>query len=85
MSEPVTVTVYRRDHCALCEEAIETITAVAGDADIDIAIEQIDVDSDPTLRERYGDRVPVVAVDGTEQCSIRVDPTILVSALRDAV
>jgi hypothetical protein len=26
----------------------------------------IDVDSDPTLRDRYGERVPVVLRDGSE-------------------
>ena len=85
MSDPVPVTIYRRHPCELCEDALETIESVAEAADVEVAIEQIDVDSDADLRERYGDSVPVVFVDGEKQFSIRVDPTILVGVLRDAV
>lgn len=84
MSDPVPITVYRRERCELCEKAVETIESVAGDAGVSVAIEEVDVDGDPELRERYGERVPVVAVDGAERFQFRVDPTVLVSVLRDA-
>lgn len=84
MTEPVPVTVYRREQCALCEEAIDTVESVADEAGIDVEVDECDVDADPDLRERYGERVPVVFVDGAREFEIRVDPTILVSVLRDA-
>lgn len=84
MSDPVPVTVYRREHCTLCEEAIETIESISGEAGIEVAIEEVDVDSDPDLRETHGDSVPVVYVDGRKQFQFRVDPTIFLSVLRDA-
>lgn len=66
------VVVYTREDCHLCERARETVASVAGDR-ADVTVESVDVDEDPDLRERYGDRVPVVAVDGEDAFEIRVD------------
>lgn len=85
MSEPVPITVYRRQPCELCEEALATIESVADAAEIPVAIETVDVDGDPDLQERYGDSVPVVFVDGDKQFELSVDETVLVGVLRDAV
>jgi len=84
MTEPVSITIYRRHPCELCEDAQETIESVADAAGIPIEIEEIDVDSDGELRERYGEKVPVVYVDGEKQFEVFVDETVLVGALRDA-
>lgn len=84
MSESVPVTVYRRQQCDLCEQAIDTIESIAAETGVAVDIETVDVDSDPDLAERYGEHVPVVFVDGTKQFAVRVDPTVLVSVLRDA-
>ncbi|EMA33499.1 glutaredoxin family protein [Haloarcula japonica] len=61
----VPVTVYTREDCHLCEEAIETIERVADDEGVAIALDLVDVDEDPDLREEYGERVPYVFVDGS--------------------
>jgi glutaredoxin len=66
------VVVYTRADCHLCERARETVASVAGDR-ADVVVETVDVDADPDLRERYGDRVPVVAVDGEDAFEVRVD------------
>ena len=43
-----------------------------------IAFEHIDVDSDPALAERYGERVPVLTdAAGSELCHGRLDPAVL--------
>jgi Glutaredoxin-like domain (DUF836). len=57
------VVVYGRENCHLCEQARETVDAVAGDR-TDVVVETVDVDTDPVLRDAYGDRVPVVVVNG---------------------
>ena len=41
----------------------------------------VDVDADPALVDRYGVRVPVVAVDGVEVAEAVVDPATLADAL----
>ena len=72
MSE-VSVTVYTREDCHLCEEAIDTIERVADEADVDVAMELVDVDTDEQLREEYGERVPYVLLDGSPAFKYRVD------------
>jgi len=84
MSDTVAVTVYRREQCELCEEAVEIIESTAADAGVTIDLDEVDVDEDPDRRERYGERVPVVAIDGTERFDFRVDPTLLLGYLREA-
>jgi glutaredoxin len=66
------VVVYAREDCHLCARAHETVERVAGDR-ADVAVETVDVDEDPDLRATYGDRVPVVAVDGADAFEVRVD------------
>lgn len=68
-----TVTIYSREECHLCEEAIATIETVAGSIQRSVDIEVVDVDDDESLREEYGDRVPYVFVDGRPAFKYRVD------------
>lgn len=68
-----TVTVYSRENCHLCDEAMETIRAVAEDLSVTVDIEVVDVDEDPALREEYGERVPYVFVDDQPKFKYRVD------------
>lgn len=72
------VTVYTRVGCKLCEQAERVVAAHAGEA----AIEMVDVDTDPELQDRYGVRVPVVAIDGVERFELQVDDDELIAALR---
>lgn len=72
------VTVYTRAGCKLCEQAEALVAAHAGEA----TVELVDVDADPELADRYGVRVPVVAIDGVERFELQVDEAELVAALR---
>ena len=74
MSDPVPVTVYTRENCHLCDDAVDTLTRIAESEGVEIEIEEVDVDEDPELREEYGERVPYVLVDGTPKFKYRVDP-----------
>ena len=60
-----------RAGCHLCETAAETLARVAGEAGL--VPETVDVDSDPGLQAEYGDRVPVVLLDGREHSYFTVD------------
>jgi hypothetical protein len=43
-----------------------------------VAFEEIDVDSDPALEERFGEIVPVLTdPHGNELCHYRLDPEVL--------
>jgi glutaredoxin len=60
-----------RDGCHLCVVAAETLQRIAGEAGL-VAAER-DVDTDPDLQAEYGDRVPVVLLDGREHSYFTVD------------
>jgi glutaredoxin len=60
-----------RSGCHLCEVAAETLTRIGGEAGL--TPELVDVDTDDELRAEYGDRVPVVLLDGREHSYFTVD------------
>lgn len=62
------VVVYTRAGCGLCRRAEELVAREARRAEV----RHVDVDTDPALAERYGVRVPVVVVDGTEVAELEV-------------
>jgi len=72
-AEPAQVVVYTRENCHLCDDAIETIERVADSVSRPVDVETVDVDADPDLRDRYGERVPYVTVDGRPAFKYRVD------------
>ncbi len=65
------VTFYTRAGCHLCETAAETLTRIGGEAGLVPVL--VDVDTDPELQAEYGDRVPVVLLDGREHSYFTVD------------
>lgn len=60
---------YTREKCSLCEKAKAEILAAIRE----IEIEEIDVDSDPTLRSLYGEEVPVGFVGEEKAFKYHVD------------
>ncbi len=73
------VTLYGRAACHLCDEARVIIEAVC--AEMGESFTEVDIDTDPALRERFSDEVPVTFVDGAQHDFWRVDPRRLRSAL----
>jgi hypothetical protein len=76
----VSVVLYSRPGCGLCDEAREVI--VAERARTPFCLEEVDVSTDDTLELGYGIRIPVVLVDGQELFEIRVDPRAFADAVR---
>lgn len=73
------VTVYTREGCHLCEEAVGVIKAVC--EEVGEAWEEIDVEEAVGLPAHYDDEVPVTLVDGRQHDFWRVDPARLKQAL----
>ena len=71
----MTVTLYTRTGCHLCEEAERVLRAEQ--AATPFRLELVDIDHDPELVRRYGVRVPVVAVDGEELFEYEVPVDLL--------
>jgi hypothetical protein len=59
---PIMVHIYSRAGCHLCEKAHTQI--ISFQHKYPLVIQQTDVDTDPELAARFGDCVPVVAVNG---------------------
>ncbi|MGH3587517.1 MAG: glutaredoxin family protein [Pseudonocardia sp.] len=73
------VTLYTRVDCGLCATAQEDVARIC--ADLGVGWAAVDVDGDPELRAEYGDRVPVIEVDGREHGFWRVEEARLRAAL----
>ena len=78
MSEP-RVTFYTRRGCHLCDEARQVVARVC--AELDETFAEVDIDTDPELRERFTEEVPVTFVDGRQHDFWRVDEARLRTAL----
>jgi glutaredoxin len=65
------VVVYTRAGCGLCATAEEQAARIC--AELGHACTAVDVDGDPALRAEYGDRVPVIEIDGREHGHFRIE------------
>ncbi|PRY52120.1 glutaredoxin [Geodermatophilus tzadiensis] len=68
---PPRLELLTREGCHLCVAAAETVARIAAEAGV--ASREVDVDTDPDLRAEYGDRVPVVLLNGREHSYFTVD------------
>jgi Glutaredoxin-like domain (DUF836) len=69
------VTLYGKAGCCLCDEArieVESVRARLG-----FELREVDVSLDPVLNARYGERIPVVEVDGEEAFELHVSASEL--------
>lgn len=55
---------YSTDHCALCEEALDLLFSMPELRGL--ALRVVDVAEDDALLRRYGERIPVLRMDGRE-------------------
>ena len=70
-----TVTLYGKPGCHLCDEARAAVQEVRAEREFDV--EEVDVSVDAALNRRYGERIPVVILDGEELFEYFVDPVVL--------
>ncbi|MFQ6326422.1 MULTISPECIES: glutaredoxin family protein [unclassified Nocardia] len=84
MTNPThSVTLLTRSGCALCVTALEQLRVICADFGIEPATVDVDAAAvtDPGLRAEYGDRLPVVLLDGREHSYFDVDEPRLRSDL----
>ena len=68
----ITLTVYYRPGCHLCDEMKAIAQRVARAAPRPITIREVDISTDPVLEARYGLEIPVLLVDGRKAAKYRV-------------
>jgi hypothetical protein len=80
---PLRLTLLVRAYCHLCEDMRRALAPLARRARA--AIVEIDVDADPALEARYGERVPVLLLGppdgGEELCHYHLDTARVQAAL----
>jgi glutaredoxin len=64
MPAKFSVVIYNRPGCHLCDEA-KQIIAAAGHVD-EYTLDEINIESDPELVNRYQHDIPVITIDGIE-------------------
>ena len=70
------VELLTRAGCGLCDRAKDRLAAMAAELDFGFAATDVDAAADagdPALRAEYGDRLPVVLLDGREHSYWEID------------
>ena len=70
-----TLTLYGKPGCHLCHDAREAVKRVL--LERDVGLEEVDVSRDPVLFRRYGERIPVLELDGEVLFEFFVDEAAL--------
>ncbi len=70
-----TLTLYGKPGCHLCDDARAAVERVTGRRGV--PVEEVDVSRDPTLYARYGQRIPVLEIDGETVFEFFVDEIVL--------
>lgn len=70
------VELLTRDGCTICERIHARLTVLAGELGFDLSTTDVDAaaaDGNPALRAEFGDRLPVVLLDGREHSYWELD------------
>jgi glutaredoxin len=67
MPDQPRVTLYSRADCHLCEDAAATLRR------LEVDFVEVDISADRDLEAEYGDRIPVIMLDGEEHGYWRVE------------
>ena len=67
------LTIYSKPGCHLCDDMKSLVPrVVAQHPNEPIAVDEIDISSDPDLLDRYGLEIPVLLIDGKKTAKYRV-------------
>jgi glutathione S-transferase len=73
------LTLYGKPGCHLCQEARATVLAAGAGRHVELI--EVDVTLDPALHRRFGERIPVLELDGEELFELFVDERVLAERL----
>lgn len=76
-----TLTLYHREGCHLCDEMLLALEHTQ--TELDFEIDRVDIDANPSLRRRFNEKVPVLALGEDIICCHRLDELALRQALSD--
>jgi hypothetical protein len=70
MPEEISVTIYSRPGCHLCDDMKAAVARVA--RWLPLRLEEIDISTDPALEASYGSDIPVLMIGGRKAAKYRV-------------
>jgi hypothetical protein len=73
------VTLYGKPGCHLCDDARAVVERVRAQRPFEL--HEVDVTLDPALHREYGERIPVLALDGEELFEFHVEEAVLLKRL----
>jgi glutaredoxin len=73
------VTLYGKPGCHLCDDARAIVQRVRAQRPFEL--HEVDVSLDPGLHREYGERIPVLALDGVELFEFHVEEAVLLQQL----
>jgi glutaredoxin len=73
------VTLYGKPGCHLCDDARAVVERVREQHPFELR--EVDVTLDPGLHREYGERIPVLALDGEELFEFHVEEAVLLERL----
>ncbi len=65
------LTLYGKPGCHLCDDARAVVLTARAGREVELV--EVDVTLDPGLHRRYGERIPVLELDGEELFELFVD------------
>jgi hypothetical protein len=66
----ISVVIYSRAGCHLCDDMKDIVRRVS--ESVPLSVQEVDVDSDPVLAERFGSEVPVLMIEGKKAAKYRI-------------
>ncbi len=78
----IQLTLYSRRGCPLCDDMMIDLEMAARGRDLEFTV--VDIDTDPELVTRFGDRVPVLSHGDDELCFGHLDVAALNLRLKNA-
>ena len=64
MPATIVIEILTKQHCSLCDETKKVVTKVLPDYPARLVM--TDIESDPSLYEKFKERIPVVRINGEE-------------------
>jgi glutaredoxin len=68
----IALTIYSRPGCHLCDDMKAIVEGVVRASAMDVAVNEIDITTDPELEAAYGLEIPVLMIDGRKAAKFRV-------------
>ena len=76
----VRVTLYTRSECHLCHDAARLLDELK--SKVPLIVDSVDIDGNEELTEKFGDKVPVIAIAGKVRMWGRINPTWLARTIQ---